>query len=600
VTSTGDTSRRLRAFGVVATFAALVCLVGSGGAGAGRWEAKPPKPTSDIPSVAGLAGPIVASQSGSTLTGTSTATGTSSIAGSSDLRTLRRGSVSSALHNGAPGAIGSSALILYDTTNSFGWLGELYATAVGNLASHFGTWRALPVAQYQAGQIAQYTATIYIGSTYDEPLPTAFLDDVYTAARPVIWIYDNIWELTNRYSTTFQSKYGWMWWQFDTSPVSQVTYKGVTLSRDGVNNQAGIMNYVPGSVDTTKATPLAYAVRNDGSTFPWALRSGSLTYIGENPFVYSGETDRLRAFEDLLYDALNPFAQQRHRAILRLEDIDPTYDPADLKAAADYLYSQRIPYGFGVSPVYTDPLGAVNNGVPTTVRMRDRAARDVVNMIKYMQARGGTLIMHGYTHQYSNVRNPYNGVTGDDFEFYRTVENPDHTLSFLGPVPEDSASWATGRINASFTEFNKSGISAPTIFEFPHYAGSAVDYQVVNQIFSTRWERVLYFGGFLSGGTIDYTHVIGQMFPYLIRDAYGTIVLPENLGNYEPEPFHQFPIHVVDDVLAAGRAESVVRDGVAGVYYHPFQGATPLQQIVDGLRAQGWTFSSPTQLAANG
>ena len=29
-----------------------------------------------------------------------------------------------------------------------------------------------------------------------------------------------------------------------------------------------------------------------------------------------------------------------------------------------------------------------------------------------MQSKGGTIIEHGYTHQYSNVANPYDGVTG--------------------------------------------------------------------------------------------------------------------------------------------------------------------------------------------
>src|SRR5437764_416327 len=80
---------------------------------------------------------------------------------------------------------------------------------------------------------------------------------------------------TNRFSG-FQAKYGWMWSQCDTSTVSHVTYKGTTLTRDGLDNGGGIMSY--SAVDPTKATDLADAVRDsDGSTFPWALRSGNLT-----------------------------------------------------------------------------------------------------------------------------------------------------------------------------------------------------------------------------------------------------------------------------------------------------------------------------------
>ena len=63
----------------------------------------------------------------------------------------------------------TSTLVLYDTTGQWGWLGELYAIMSANLASHFGSWTAMPVASYQTGQLKQYTAAIYIGSTYDEP-----------------------------------------------------------------------------------------------------------------------------------------------------------------------------------------------------------------------------------------------------------------------------------------------------------------------------------------------------------------------------------------------------------------------------------------------
>jgi len=214
-----------------------------------------------------------------------------------------------------------------------------------------------------------------------------------------------------------------------------------------------------------------------------------------------------------------------------------------------------------------------------------------------MQSHGGTLVMHGYTHQYSNVANPYTAVTGDDFEFYRVTENSDHSLNYLGPVAEDSQSWALGRIDSSAKEFKKAKIDAPQIFEFPHYAGSAADYQAVAQRFGTRWERGMYYGGYLTGAQIDYSHVIGEGFPYVVRDVYGTTVLPENCGPYAPEAFYGFRPHTVADILAAADAQLVVRDGVAGFYYHPFEGLDALKQIVAGFNARGLTFVQPTQLA---
>src|SRR5207248_6421115 len=172
-------------------------------------------------------------------------------------------------------------------------------------------------------------------------------------------MYDNIWQLTAR-DPSFSSDYGWMWSQFDTSSVTSVAYKGATLTRSNLN-QAGIMDY--SSLDATKTTVLASAVRADGTSFPWALRSRNLTYVGEIPFTYTDETDRQIIFSDLLFDALAPSTPERHRALVRLEDINPTNDPAQLRAAADWLASQGVPFGFGVSPRYLDPTGHYNNGV---------------------------------------------------------------------------------------------------------------------------------------------------------------------------------------------------------------------------------------------
>jgi hypothetical protein len=36
-----------------------------------------------------------------------------------------------------------------------------------------------------------------------------------------------------------------------------------------------------------------------------------------------------------------------------------------------------------------------------------------------MQSHGGTLLMHGFTHQYEAVISPYDGVSANDFEFYK-------------------------------------------------------------------------------------------------------------------------------------------------------------------------------------
>ena len=484
----------------------------------------------------------------------------------------------------------TKTLVLYDSTGAWGYLGELYGIGAANLAGHFGTVVSKPVTSYTRGEISGYTGVVYLGSTYDEPLPTAFLDDVLAGTRPVVWAYSNIWQLTAR-AGDFASRYGWMWSGYDFSTVGEVTYKGTSLTRYAANG-SGIMNYGP--IDTTRATVLGQAVRADGTRFPWAVRSGNLTYVGELPFSYMSENDRYLAFSDLLFDALAPGTAVRHRAMVRIEDVGPDADPADLKRVADYLYSQHVPFSFGVYSLYKDPYGVNNDGRPETVRLSDR--KPVVDALKYMQSKGGTMIMHGWTHQFEKLINPYNAVSGDDFEFFTAHVDAEDYVRYDGPVPGDSASWALSRVNGAINEFKRAKLTVPTIWEFPHYAGSATDYKAIGSVFSTRYERGLYFGGVLKGGTVDHSQMFGQFFPYDVKDVYGTRVLPENLGNIEMEEQNHHPPRFAADIVATAKRNLVVRDGFASFFFHPSYPIDQLKATVAGIKGLGYQFVSPAQV----
>jgi uncharacterized protein YdaL len=490
----------------------------------------------------------------------------------------------------APGGGTAKTLVLYDTTGAYGWLGEVYATQTANLSSHFGSWTAAPVTGYKAGDLTAYTAVIYLGSTYDEALPAAFLTDVAATTKPVTWVYDNIWQLTAK-DTTFAAKHGFTSGAFDFAAVSEVDYKGQKLTRD-TTDKSGIMNL--SIADPAKLTTLATAVRPDGSTFPWAVKSGNFTYVSEIPYAYVTHDDRYLAFADLLFDSLGSTGAERHRGLVRIEDIGPDSDPADLTAVADYLYAEKVPFTVAVYPRYRDPKGVQNNGKAQDYTLLQRPK--VVAALKYMQSKGGTLLMHGYTHQYGNVANPYDGVSANDFEFYAAHVDAGDNVVYDGPVAGDSAAWTTGRLLASGLVFTAAGLGTPAMFEFPHYAGSAPDYQAVNAAFGKRYDRGLYFPGVLTGGKPDYTRQFGQFFPYTVRDVYGSVVVPENIGNVEPPAFNNHPARLPSDLIASAQRNLVVRDGVASFFYHAYLGTDYLKQVIPGIKAQGYTFVTATSM----
>ena len=492
---------------------------------------------------------------------------------------------------GAPGANpNQNTLVLYDTTGQWGWLGEAYAVMAGNLVTHGSKYTLQPAVNYVAGELNGYTGLIYIGSTYGEPLPNALLDDVLATTKPVLWMNDNIWQLSAR-AANFAGQYGFTPMYFDFSNALTVTYKSVALQRNALAVPSGLLQTTIN--DPTKAQALAVATNDANGSINWATKGANLTYIGEIPFSYTGPNDRYLAAIDLIGKVSNPNMPARKRALVRIEDVGPDADPTELRAIADYLYSKNVPFSVAVIPYYVDPNGYYNNGVPVSIHLYQ--SKGVVNALKYMQSKGGTLIMHGYTHQYSNIANPYSGVSADDFEFYRAHIDANNYVVFDTPVAEDSGSWAQGRITSGIKEFTKAGFFAPTVFEPPHYAASALDYQVFHSQFANLYQRGLFAYGWCPNGacgtgTPDYTRIYGEFYPYLVRDIFGAVVIPEQLGNVELIEFNNNPPRFPADILYSANCNTVIQDAVQSFFFHPYLDISYLKQIVEGLQAKGYTF----------
>ncbi|WP_245530041.1 DUF2334 domain-containing protein [Anaeromyxobacter dehalogenans] len=496
-----------------------------------------------------------------------------------------------ARHDGA-----ASTLVLYDEGGPWGWMGELYAASVGNLVSHFGRWRAMPVGRYRAGDLARHDAAVYVGSTYDEPLPAAFLTDVLEQRTPVLWVGDNLWALARHAgSERFQQRFGFLPGEYDPRRVEAVRYKGVELTRDAVHNDAKLVGVTLPPAGGARV--LATGVARGGGTLPWAVRGGHLTFVAENPLTYATERDRYLAFCDLLFDLLAPGTPERHRALVRIEDVLPTDDPARLRALADALAAEGVPFAVAVIPVYVDPRAAYSDdGRPQRVTWSD--VPEAAAALRYMVAKGGTLVMHGYTHQLGTRPAPYTGVSGDDFEFWTAHVDANDRVVLDGPAPGDSEAWALDRARRGLRELERAGLGRPAIFEYPHYAGSAADSRALAGVFPNAYHRGLYFAGVLGGEKGPPARSMGQFFPYEVNDAYGWHVLPENLGNYSPKAFNGHPPRLPDELVANARANRVVRDGFASFFFHGYYDPAVLVEIVRGIREAGFTFVGAASLAA--
>jgi hypothetical protein len=290
---------------------------------------------------------------------------------------------------------------------------------------------------------------------------------------------------------------------------------------------------------------------------PYIVRKDNFMYIADSPFASATETDRYIYFADMLHDLLGERHLEIHRALLRIEDVTVFEKPSRLRDIADALYSRDIPFLVGVIPYYVDPDQGVR------LRLSDKP--ELVDALRYMVSRGGTIVMHGVTHQYQ-------GTTATDFEFW------DGSLNTK--IKVDSRDYVEKKIKTGLEEFWKNNLY-PLLWETPHYTASQADYPVFAEFFSTAMEQRCVLDD------ADYS----QYFPYIIEhDLFGQRIFPENLGYIPLNEDREVEEEAVAKLLRGAKMQLAVRDGWASAFIHSFIDIEYIEEYVDGIKDLGYTF----------
>ncbi len=557
------------------------------------------------------------SSGGSASGGTGSTTGTGTSAGSSG--TVSSGGVT--LPPYVPK--GPKTLVLYDAPAGDQWekLGFSYAIMLRNLLGHFdANVDLVPVQQYTAGQIAAHDATFYLGASYNNPLPAALIADAAATGKPLVWFKYNLWELANDPNAHFTDAHGITLAGLrgmNATPTAQspnpgffdtVTYKGRDFTKyyvyDAVNN---VINADPDIGVTAVGDPakasVVVPIRNSvtGEQAPYVLRSGNFWYVADMPFSYIGPRDRYLVIADLLHDMLGIQHAESHQAMVRLEDVGAQVSVNAMQRLTDYLQSKGIRFSIAVIPHHKDPLGSGNDGVPQEIPLAQ--ATNLRKALDYAIPRGGEIVMHGYTHQYAAMKNPWTGMSGDDYEFWDIVHNT--------PVAEDSVDWTIGRLTSGLAELLQFNYG-PVAWETPHYVSSPLASRAIPLAFSTTYQRAVYF----TSDHPDLTphtgkdFMAGQFYPYVIaRDYYGQRVLPENLGNIEYDISNIDPTsyftYTWQEIYLNAQYALTVRDGFGSFFFHPFwlekqigtDGYGDFTTLVQAITNLGYTWVTPTMLA---
>jgi uncharacterized protein YdaL len=440
----------------------------------------------------------------------------------------------------------ADVLILHDSLPGAIPPGILDGNTILDLLGHFGLKGTLrSIEDYKANDLKRYRFVIMLSVDMRKvQYPQFLLSNVRSATVPVFWIGNHLSDLTS--DPQFASQIGF---QISgpgiTQGIATVQYKGTSLIK-------GDPSLSPVKiVDSTKSQVLATAHGTGGMTLPYIVRSGNFWYCADSPFGYAEEGDRYLVFCDILHDFFNMPHQEERNALVRLEDITPDDDPTVLIRYADYLHDRKIPFQISLVPIYVD-------NVSQDVYLSDRPA--FVRAIQYMVSKGGSVVMHGVTHQ-------YRGKSTDDYEFWDEFSDR--------PVPDDSHALIEKKLRLGLDECFKNGIY-PLTWETPHYAASQLDYRWITEYFNSSYDRVL---------SADRGEA-GHYFPYTTADRFGRFIIPEALG-YIPEEKPD-PAALVKN----GERLKVVRDGVASFFFHPFLDINYLKSCIDGIEGLGYRFIS--------
>lgn len=516
-------------------------------------------------------------------------------------------------------------LILHDSAGPWGYIGKEHAMLLENLLGHFDvSIRTQPVSLYTAGQINNFDATFYLGTTYDEPsfYPedsversryAHFLQDVINTSATVVWMNHNLWQLAWNWPIdsgldSFESRFGFKYNGLVDLKYNRVMYQGTELGKavvhfanpgavlDGCFEEASGQYACAPELNKTKVTDNSRAkvrasaystIEAEAGYTPYIVQSGNFWFVGDLPFLHHSIRDRYLAFADLLFDmlAIEP-ERTEPTALIRLDNIHPASDPDKLSKTLNYLQAENIAYAVAVTPSFVNNRYADQN--------QDMGSGEISTLLEQHNRTGlMSVVAHGLSHQWEGGDNPKSGMTGDDYEFYRVTANHDLSHNWLSALVDDqtSAERTSERLNISKATLESFGLT-PFAWKAPYDMAGEADFLIAQELFPVYYGRVHYYSPQGPEGRF-----VGQMFPWLIqRDRYDYRVIAENLGSIRSDVDVGYAATGADNILQNARYLAVVRDHLASFSFDINEPLSELKRVVEGLREEDYQFRAPCLL----
>lgn len=427
----------------------------------------------------------------------------------------------------------SKALIIYENEKTFGY-NENTVNHLNELLYVFNkSVKKININEYKQNDIKNYDS-VFVINIRNDISNEYLLNDLANYEKKIYWIGDkieNLLEVSNKYKLSYNGT---------NNNINEVSYKDKSLSIES--------GYLFNIINTSELTRTLATMSDGYNIYPFIVNEYNLYYISRWDLTQNF------IFDDTLNEFYKVNNIKKGQVFVRIEDVHPFRDTKKLREITDYLYSKNIPFMIALIPTFIDTKTKVIN----TLDLKP----DFVETIKYMQNKGGTVLLHGYTHQIGKEE-----ISGEGYEFWDMETDT--------PIRENIETYVKDRSLSGLRLCIENGIY-PLGFEAPHYAMNIDGYKEIKKYFST------YVGQYQNNNDNFST----STFPYIIKnsDTFNKFI-PENLGYIEEEELFS-----VDLIKENFDKLSMVRGYTGGFFYHPYLDISYLKECVEYLENQNVEF----------
>lgn len=391
--------------------------------------------------------------------------------------------------------------------------------------------KSININDYKKGDLNNYDYlfVININNNIDNKM---FMEDFVSTNKNIYWIGDKIENLLEYKNNKFQIKY-----IGKNNNITNLDYGDKNIILENKNNY--------NLVKTSTKSKVISTMSDGYNTYPFILKEKNLYYIS-NWDMYESYI-----FEDTLNDFFEKNSFVENKIFVEIEDVNPFSDTVKLEEISNYLYEENIPFIISLTPT------SIEKNSNKLIMIDDK----LIDTIKYMQEKGGSVILNGYSH---NIKDESKQI---DYEFYNE--------KVLNSRNKDLNIYIKDRLLSGIRICIENDIY-PLGFESQKNAMTQEGYKEIKKYIST------YIGRYKNNNDIFEI----STFPYIINDSEKiNIIIPENLGQLSSEDKLS-----LDKIKYNYYKLSMVRGYTGGFYFNPNIDINYLKKCIDYFKSENLSF----------